>query len=306
MADVFASVEKLSHFGEILALSSAILWAVSVILFRIIGKTVSPVGMNLLKNVFSIIFLLLTILALHQPLFPPLPWQSYGLLILSGMIGIGLSDTLFFSALNLLGAELVAIVDCSYSPFIIGLSFLFLGERMNGIQIFGVILTISAVALITHKKTQLVISRPTLFLGISLGLLSMFFTAVGVVMIKPLLAHTSLFWASLFRMIGGFLSLGIYLALNPKRQSILKPLCSPQTIKLMIPASFLGGYLALVAWLGGMKYTEASVASAVNQLNTIFIFILGAIFLKEKITPIKIIAILFAFTGAFLVSFFNS
>jgi drug/metabolite transporter (DMT)-like permease len=51
-----------------------------------------------------------------------------------------------------------------------------------------------------------------------------------------------------------------------------------------------------------MKYTLASVAAPLNQLNSIFIFVLAAIFLKEKVTKAKMAALVLATLGAFLVS----
>lgn len=304
MSALFASLQKFSYLGGTLALTSAVFWAIAVILFRISGKTVHPLGLNLFKSVFSALLLVLTFFALKEPLLLKLPWTNYFLMGLSGLIGIALSDTLFFYALNLLGAELVAIVDCTYSPFIIGLSIIFIGERMKAIQVFGALLIVFAVLLISQKKTEEAVSRRDLLLGIALGVLAMFFTAVGIVMIKPLLNHSSLLWATFFRLIGAIISLGIFLIFHPGRQKILKPLFYSQNLKIIVPASFLSAYLALIAWMGGMKYTQVSIASALSQMNTIFIFILAAIFLKEKITSGKLMAILSAFIGAFLVSFF--
>jgi drug/metabolite transporter (DMT)-like permease len=51
-----------------------------------------------------------------------------------------------------------------------------------------------------------------------------------------------------------------------------------------------------------MKYARVSVAAALNQLNAIFIVILAAIFLKERLTPWKIVAVVLAFAGAYLAS----
>jgi drug/metabolite transporter (DMT)-like permease len=303
LTEFFNSMQSLPHLGEALSLVSALLWAFSVILFRIGGKNVHALGMNLFKNVLSLAFLFLTLIALGQPVWPALPWSHYVLFIASGIIGIAVSDTLFFLALNILGAELLAIVDCSYSPFVIGLSFLFIGERMDGRQSLGAILIVLAVFLITQKKSDALLPRKLLLTGIGLGVLSMFTTAAGIVMVKPLLGGTSFLLASFIRMVGGTLSIAAFLSFHPKRKTILEPLVRLENIKILVPASVLGSYLSLVIWMGGMKYTQASVASAINQLNTIFIFILAAIFLKERITPLKLAAVIFAFAGAFLVSF---
>jgi drug/metabolite transporter (DMT)-like permease len=56
-------------------------------------------------------------------------------------------------------------------------------------------------------------------------------------------------------------------------------------------------------WLAGMKYTQASIASALNQTSTIFIFIFAALFLKEPINLKRTIGIILAFIGSFLVLF---
>ncbi len=303
LSDFFHSLPGLPHLGEGLSLFSALLWAISVILFRIGGKNVHALGMNFFKNVLSVVLLCLTSIILGQPTFPALPWSHYLLFIVSGIIGIAVSDTLFFSALKILGAELLAIVDCSYSPFVIGLSYLFIGERMSGKQLLGAVLIVLAVFLITLKKSDAQLPRNMLFTGIGLGILSMFSTAAGIVMVKPVLGRTSILPASFIRMIGGTLSLAAFLWLHPRRKAILHPLVRLENIKILLPASVLGSYLSLVIWMGGMKYTQASIASALNQLNTIFIFILAAIFLKERITPLKLAAVIFAFAGAFLVSF---
>jgi Integral membrane protein DUF6. len=52
-----------------------------------------------------------------------------------------------------------------------------------------------------------------------------------------------------------------------------------------------------------MKYAFASIAAALNQLSTIFIFILASIFLKEKATLWRILAVALAFLGAFLATY---
>ena len=98
------------------------------------------------------------------------------------------------------------------------------------------------------------------------------------------------------------MGVGLYVGFHRRRAEILRPLRSLRMLKLLVPGSVLATYLSNVCWLGGMALTAASVASVLNQMSTIFIFILAAIFLKERITPIKLAAVLLAFAGAILVS----
>jgi drug/metabolite transporter (DMT)-like permease len=65
----------------------------------------------------------------------------------------------------------------------------------------------------------------------------------------------------------------------------------------------VGAYVALVFWLAGMKFTQASTASALNQTSSVFVFIFAAFILKEPINMRRTIGIVLAVSGASLVMF---
>jgi drug/metabolite transporter (DMT)-like permease len=301
VASNVAALRGFSPLGEILAIASGLVWAVAVILYKISGRTVHPLGLNLFKNILALGFMAPTMLVLGLPLFPTVPQKSLGLLLLSGFLGIAVSDTLFFYSLNRLGASIVAIVDCFYSPFVIGLSFLILGERMAAWQLIGVALIISAVLAASRSNNNgQAVTRKNLILGMIFGVLAMFFVAIGIVIVKPVLATGSVVWATLVRIVGGTVPLGFVIPLLPGRRAILKPLLVRANWKAMVPASFFGSYFSLILWMGGMKYAKVSVAAALNQLNTIFIVVLAAVFLKERLSLWKVAAVILAFVGAYL------
>jgi drug/metabolite transporter (DMT)-like permease len=288
--------------GEILALASGLVWAIAVILFRISGRRVHPIGLNLAKCLLALVIIIPTLAVLGEPLAPAVPASTVGLLLLSGILGIAVSDTLFFYALNKLGASLTAIVDCFYSPFVIGLSFLFLGERLTPIQLVGAALVVSAVLTLSKEGKIEKLDRRDLAAGILYGVLAMFFVALGIVMVKPILGSVSVFWATFVRIAGGAVALAVLVPFLKNRRAILAPLLERRNWKALVPAAFFGSYLSLILWMGGMKYAKASVAAVLNQLNTIFIVIIAAIFLKERLTGWKILAVVLAFAGAYLAS----
>jgi drug/metabolite transporter (DMT)-like permease len=290
MSTIFDSLAASRSLGEILALSSGLVWAVAVILFRVSGRKVHPIGINLFKTVLALVIMAPTMLILSEPLFPAVPASTTGLLLISGALGVAVSDTLFFHSLNRLGASLVAI----------GLSFLLLGERLSAWQLVGAALVVSAVLTISREKRAEKLDGKNLAVGILYGVLAMFFVAFGIVMVKPVLGSVSVVWATLVRLAGGTLALVLLLPFLRNRRAILKPLADRANWKALVPASFFGSYLSLVMWMGGMKYAKASVAAVLNQLNTIFIVIIAAIFLKERLTGWKIAAVVLAFLGAYL------
>ncbi len=302
MDSLLHSLENYPRLGEVLSVGSGFIWAISVLLFRVSGRVVHPISLNFFKCGLSTFLLIPTMIILGLPIFPPLAGRDYGQMILSGFVGIALSDTLFFYCLNLLGASLTAIVDCLYSPFIIISSVFFIGERMSLHQVGGVALILIAVALISVKRGEAMPPGQKIVLGIGLGVLAMLTQAAGVVMMKPLLSRSPLLWATLFRIATAAVVLGGFLALRPESRRLLRPLVAPSNWRTMVPGSLLGAYAGLIAWMAGMKYTFASVAAPLNQLHTIFIFVLAAIFLKEKITRASVVALALAVSGALLVS----
>ncbi len=299
MSDPVTSSRSL---GEILAASSGLAWAVAVILFRVSGRRIHPIGLNLAKTLLALALMAPTLLVLGEPLAPAVPFATTGLLLLSGVLGIAVSDTLFFYALNRLGASLTAIVDCFYSPFVIALSFVMLGERLTFVQLAGAVLVVSAVLTLSKEGQIEHIARKDLVLGILYGILAMFFVAFGIVMVKPVLGSVSVFWSTFVRLAGGGLALVVLVPFLRNRRAVVAPLFEPGNWKALLPASFFGSYFSLVLWMGGMKYAKASVAAVLNQLNTIFIVIIAAVFLREKLTGWKLLAVLLAFLGAYLAS----
>jgi drug/metabolite transporter (DMT)-like permease len=175
------------------------------------------------------------------------------------------------------------------------------GRRVKGAAI-GVGLIVAAVVLITLRKSDARVPRRDLLSGIWIGVVSLFFQAAGIVMFKPILKDVPILQVCLVRMLGGAAGVAAVLPFLGRPARLLRPMFSGKTLKFLLPASVLAAYLSNVIWMGGMKYTLASIASALNQMNTIFVFILAAIFLKEKITPIKLAAVVLAFAGATLVS----
>ena len=59
-------VHGIPFIGEIFALLAPLSWSFAVILFRVTGKSVSPIPLNLFKNVFAILLFAATALLTGQ------------------------------------------------------------------------------------------------------------------------------------------------------------------------------------------------------------------------------------------------
>ena len=291
------------YFGEILAIACAFVWSLAIILFKKSGEVVHPLALNLFKNVLAIVLLVPTLWLFGVSWPRGIPASDYGIILLSGMLGIGIADTLFFVVINRLGAGLYAIIDCLYSPAVITLAVLGLGERMSGWQLFGTLLIISAVFIATFEKPQGEVASKNLRGGIFYGVLAVLLVAVGIVIVKPVLERLPLLWVTELRLMGGSVVLLIVLVFHSGRKAVLQSLLSSHHRAYTFFGSFLGAYVSMILWLGGMKYTQASIAAALNQTSNVLIFLLAALLLREPITLKRSFGILLGVGGAYLVTF---
>jgi drug/metabolite transporter (DMT)-like permease len=294
---------SIPYLGESAALGAAVVWAIAVVLFKKSGETVHPIGLNLFKNVLAAVLFLPTMYIMGQSLTHPATANEYLLLCVSGALGIGISDTLFFLCLNRIGAGMTAIIDCLYSPSIIGLSIIWLGESLSVWEMVGAALIISAVLTVTSRRNNAHVSRRDLFWGVTFGALAMATMAVGIVMIKPLLDRSPFLWVTEVRLLAGIVVVLIFLLLHPRRRKIIRSIGSVRQWGYTFSGSFFGAYLSMILWIVGMKYTQASIAAALNQSNSVFIFILAAWFLKEPINRQRVFGIVLAVAGSFMVIF---
>ena len=207
------------HAGEIFSLLTAIVFALSVVFFKKSGEKIPPTTLNLFKNIITLMLLGVIFLFAGRALWHVAPLHDYLILAFSGIVGIAVADTFFFWALNKLGAGLTAIVDCSYSPMIVLLSFLMLGERIGPTQMAGAVIIISGILVAFTKGGREGLAPRTAAAGITIGILGIFFLALGIVVAKPVLDRSPVIWASTVRLVAGTAVLVIYWLARPDRRT---------------------------------------------------------------------------------------
>jgi len=278
-------------------------WAVAVILFRMGGERIGPIPLNLYKNLIALPLFAVTLLCLGQTSWPEAQPGDTAILLTSGVIGIALADTLFFVALNALGASRLAVVGASYPVWVILLSVTFLGEAFALPQWGGCALVVAGVVLasLPEKATPGGGPRGRLLLGVAVGIASVALMAGSIVIAKPVLERAPVVWSSTLRLGAGAAVLLIYGLLSPTRRELMGPWRPGPHWKVILPASLGGTYRAYMVGRGGAKYAPVSIASVLNQLHVIYTAILAALFLGEKMTARKGIAIALAVGGSALV-----
>lgn len=280
--------------GEISAVACGLLWAIALVLFRKSGESAPPVPLNVFKNAVATVLFFATALVLGVDLLPatatPKEWVAVAA---SGVLGIGVADSLFFAALNRLGAGRVAIVECAYSPLILIASLVYLHEPLGVGVLVAMPPMIAAIVLgsAPGRGGERAAERPALRSGVVLGLLSVVFLATGVVLAKPVLLRHDAWWVTTVRISAGMVFLGVQGMLPRHRRATLRCFRPGPLWRVAVPAAFLGSYLAMFIWLLGFQRAETATAGVLNQLSTIFVIVLATIFLREPLTLRKAAAV---------------
>jgi len=288
--------------GKIFAFLCALFWASAVILFKKSGEQLKPLSLNFYKSFVSTLLMVPVLIITGVEIIPPdLLLNDYVILIISGILGIAISDTFFFKSLNLLGAGLTAIVDCLYSPVIIILSFVFLMVPITFIEMAGGLLVILAILVATLKLKEKERSSRDLMLGFFYGAFAMIIMGVSVTIMKPILDRSSALWVTELRLIAGTVTLALLMYFRKDRSELFSSLRKKENWKYAFPATILGSFLALILWVSAFKLTSLNSAAILNQTNTIFIVIFASFFLKEKFTFRRFIATVLGMGGSVIV-----
>lgn len=276
--------------GEAFAILSALAWAFGVILYTRLGASMPPLVLNLRKNLIVLLGLVPLLLAWHGLALPDLTAGEVAICLLSGLIGIGLADTLYFRALNAVGAAAMGIVGNFFSPFVIVLAYVFLGERLSAPQLAGFALVSAGVLAIGTARSG-TLDAAQLRRGLGLGVLAVLLMAVAIVMVKRVLEHGDLLWVSAIRMLGGVAGMLVAGAMQRDARAAAAVPMTRRDWTMLVAAALVGQLLAMLLWLAGYKYTSASVASILNETSSVFIVLLAWLLLREPMTRRKLVGV---------------
>tara|TARA_Y100000588_G_C14264582_1_gene929225 strand:- start:1332 stop:2213 length:882 start_codon:yes stop_codon:yes gene_type:complete len=288
------------NIGDIYALMAAICWSSGVILFEISGRTLNSIQINFLKNIIGLIGFVFVLLFTGS-LCISYTSHEYWLLGFSALLGVALGDLFLLAGLKRLGSGMYAIAGTTYSLFVFLFAFLMFQETIAFQVYIGGVLVI--LGIVVRSSTDVKSQKNSQFSkGITYVILAQGLTAYSVLLVRPVMEVHPVIHIAMIRFgIGVLFNIGHILLLDGMR-SLLKTIKTGFTNPAMVLGSFLGTFLAVIFWMSGFKYTLAGRAAIYNQLSTIFITLLAAIFLKEKMNVKSWISVCLAVVGAILVS----
>lgn len=297
MQILFSTLIRFS--GELAAIFAALFWAISSFVFKKLGKSIRPIELNLIKGVGAILLLILMSLFLREPLTALTPFALI-LLLVSGALGIGFGDTMYFEALNTIGPRRTLLISILAPPMTVVLAILFLGERINPRGWLGVVITIIGVAWVILGNPNKEEPQKLVRMGVFFAFLSALAQAIGSVMSRWALTQTpiSAIQSAILRLLAGLAFLGIWMLVSRQKPGewMKEAKNNAGMFGILALGVLLGAFLPLWLQQISFKNTEVGIAQTLLATSPLFVLILSAL-RKEKLTWQEICGMVLAVAG---------
>jgi drug/metabolite transporter (DMT)-like permease len=286
--------------GELAALGAAFLWALSTVVYAHLGQKIPPIALNLSKGVIAIVLIAFTLIVQGNYLPTAMNAVAMGLLLLSGILGIGLGDTFYFEALNHLGARRTLLMEALAPPLAALIALIFLQEALSLGAWTGIFLTVLGVTSVVSERVPGTEGGQAVNLlrGTSFALLSALGQASGAVLSRAALADTTIdpLWSTFLRIIGGVLVLLLWMPLKQPLRVEFQPLQSKRLLSIIALTAFFSTYLGIWLQQTAFKYTATGIAQALLATSPLFVLPI-AIVMGERVSPRAFLGALVALGG---------
>ena len=272
-------------FYYFLALLAAFSWSISSLISADITRILGGIGFNRLRLIFVSIMLLSY--ATFQKTWDTINIEYLNVIIVSGVIGIFLGDTLLFMALKRIGPRRNNILFSLAAPFTVILNILALQQKMSLIEITGCILIfIGVVVAISYGNSKNNNHRWELIegsikIGILFGILAALCQSIGLIMMKPILDQGAdpIASAAIRCTISALLLSLTYISKSNLIGSNIN--LTTSTILKTIISGFLGMALGMSLLLIALQKADAGIVATLSSTSPIMILFLLWIITKK-------------------------
>jgi DME family drug/metabolite transporter len=292
--------------GELAALGAALSWAVAPILYRKALLNTKPISANIVRCATNAGVLVAALLLLgNVGALTALPMGTVVLVVVSGVIGLGLGDTLYMIGLKYVGVSRAVPLAATYPLFSLVWATLLLGQPLSLAVVLGAAVIICGIWLLSREKgdENTGTKGRLAFIGIVVSLVTAVVWSVSITMMDVAVSGVTSFGANyaivtlriasvalFFVLLAPFLD-GEHGFLKMKRSAVIG-LC-------------VGGLVANgVGWLL-MNYSFLNIsltrATPISSTSPLFAAIAGFMLFHEKMTTKAVLGAIAIVAGIALI-----
>lgn len=274
------------YLGEIAALTTSLAFAITSTMFTQAGREVGATAVNRLRITAASILLLAA-----QWLLSGSPWpiqagvDRWFWLGLSGIVGFVLGDAFLFQAFVWIGPRL-SMLMMSLAPVLAAMiAWIFLGERLNWLQITGIIITILGLIWVVNEKNNSdEDKKDNYFKGILFGFGAAVGQAVGFVMSKVGLSDDfSPISGNFIRMFSALIVIWLIALVRKEVKTTTRKIRQhPRAFWRTVAGAITGPFLGVSLSLFALQHTSVGIASTLIALPPLFLLPIERFVFKER------------------------
>ena len=297
-------MEISQYTGELAALATAVFWTITAMAFEVGSRNIGSLAVNMIRLVLAFIFLSIFNLIARGLIFPlDASMHAWVWLSVSGLIGFVFGDYFLFRAFASISARIAMLIMTLVPPITAVIGWAILGETMTLLEITGMVLTISGIALAIFSRDgengkKIKLSYPVK--GILFGLGGALGQAVGLVLSKYGMGDYHAFAATQIRIIAGMIGFAIIIIVLRKGHLIGNAFKSKPGMLGTGIGSVFGPFLGVSFSLLAVKYATTGVASTIMSIVPILIIPPAILFFKQKVSWLEVIGAFVSVAGVSL------
>ena len=288
-----------------IAIAAALCWAIASLVSADVTRTLGGLAFNRLR-LFFVSIMLISYTFFIDTWFT-ISAEYLTIIIISGLIGIFVGDTLLFIALQKIGPRRNNILFSLAAPFTVIINIFFLREIVSFVSIFGCFVVFFGVVIAiaygdkNNEDHRWETVEGSLTVGIFLAICAALCQAIGVVMMKPILnLGADPIASAAIRTTTSCMLLALTFLLNFEIFKAKKTL----TIKIVLQSiisGFLGMALGMSLLLIALQKADAGIVATLSSTSPIMILFLLWILTKKMPTIPAWIGTIIAIFGTGLI-----
>lgn len=284
--------------GELAALASALLWAVTSVVVRPLAGSLSVTVINAGRSTVAAVLLLALLPLAGDPARVPL--AIYVLLLGSVIVGLGLGDSIYFESLRLLGVARAAPMTNVYPVFTTILALLVLAEPLTTMMLVGIALVVVGVYLAAQRGallSPLDLARGPAARGSALVVLAAFLWALSAIMMRPALEHVDIYLASVLRMPA---TAALMWLLVWQRQSLPSPRSLGRQVLVGLVLAGVLSAAGMFTFITALQAAGAAKTATLTSTSPLYAVLFSALVLREPVTGRIVVGALLSVGGIWL------
>ena len=293
--------------GVIYALTAALAWAGSSTIIKSITTKIDVLSLSALRLCVASL-LLFAVISLSGRIteFINTPLMPLVYVIISGIIGLAVGDTVFIKSLSYLDvSRAFPIAQCAYPVFTMLLAVSLLGESFTWVTGLGTFLVLLGIYLITSTWKASGINSTSGRIngkGIVLALIAGIVWAVATVTLKLGVMDMDPLVAGAIRISSAAIVLLSFALSQRKRGALqLRKYGSP-SLALALTSGFISPGMGMVFFIIAIQLLGAGKTAVLSATSPLFLLPFSVFILKERLTRLTLIGIFTGVTGICLVA----